>query len=99
MSTGNVVASTRNSPTSLTDRKSRVTVENNVACVNVFEWQKIPKVEIVQHVDNEDGSGKESPRSPGKEFEAKNESGKNDLNFDEAFWGLHEAGLVDSQGP
>ena len=80
MSTGNVVASTKNSPTSMTDRKSRVTIENNVACGNVVDWQNIPKVEIVQHVDDDDDneeSENESPPSPGKEEEKKNETGTN----------------------
>ena len=60
-------SSTRNSPTSTThNRKSPSTVEN------VVDWQKIPKVEIVQHVDTVEESEKESS---GRQS---NEDGKED---------------------
>ena len=72
MSTGNVV-STRNSPTSMNERKSRLTnVENPI------EWQKIPKVEINQHVDEVEESGQELSKENGqtsKEGDAKDETG------------------------
>jgi hypothetical protein len=80
MSTGNVLpVSTRTSPTSVTDRKSKAMFENNVAStvgggvgvsvgVGVGDWQKIPKVEVVEHVDDDDEkpSGTDSPTDTGQ---------------------------------
>ena len=74
MSTGHVPVSTRNSPTSVTDRKSKAIFDNNVVStvgggvgVGVGDWQKIPKVEVVEHVDDEDKpSGTDSPTDTGQ---------------------------------
>ena len=66
--------SNRNSPTSTThNRKSPSTVEN------VVDWQKIPKVEIVQHVDTVEESEKESS---GRQS---NEDGKEDVSGEGPF--------------
>ena len=85
MSTGNVPVvgnggnvgvggnTTRNSPTSVTDRKSKTTQDYNLTS---GEWQKIPKVEIVQHVDSEEGSGKDS--NPDSKLDSKEEEPRSD---------------------
>ena len=58
MSTGNVAPSVRASPTSVMhDRKSPTT---NQDVAYQVDWQKIPKVEIVQHEDTVKESEKNS---------------------------------------
>jgi hypothetical protein len=74
MSTGNVV-SMKNSPTSMAERKSRMTnIENQI------DWQKIPKVEINQHVDEAVESGRESKNESGRS--SKEENVKDEKGFD-----------------
>ena len=77
MSTGNV-ASTRASPTSVMhDRKSPMTTSQDL--VIQVDWQRIPKVEIVQHEDTVQDSVKKSVLENGQasnDAEAAIKSGK-----------------------